>query len=169
MKKGQKTLEHFYRAVIVMEALQLDLRACAEVHEECYRPSCAAEITESLVVLPFGQLGERLTLDDDIANRQLDHHVHLEIGVHGLAFVHGVVLEFLVGGESGLGQLGAQRLLVDVLRETGSELLVHLEDATDDGVACLGEFGFAGFRDHMDGGFVIVHTIFISKPKMLLG
>ena len=147
-----------------MEAFQLDLRACAEVHEECYRPACTAEITESLVVLPFGQLGECLTLDDDVANLRLHHHVHLEIGVHLGAFVEGMVLEFLVGGESGCGKLGVQSLLVYILRQTGSELLVHLEDATDDGVACLGELTLLRLLHHMYNCFVL-HCLFFYVIK----
>ena len=151
-----------------MEALQLDLRACAEVHEECYRPSCAAQVPKSLVMLPFGQLGERLTLDDDIANRRLHHHVHFEEGFHGLTFVQGMVLEFLVGGESGLGQLGAQRLLVDVLRETGSELFVHLKDATDDAIACFGQLTLLRFGNHMYNCFVLHYGLFLNHKGTII-
>ena len=114
-------------------------------------------------MLPFGQLGERLTLDDDVANLRLHHHVHLEEGFHGLAFVEGMVLEFLVGGESGCGEFGVQSLLVDVFRETCSKLFVHLEDAADDviGVSAelLGEVGVCrlelmyGIVGHVVGGF----------------
>ena len=94
---GQKSKD-FYLAIVVVEPLQLDLGAGAEIDEKRSRIAGTAEVTERLVMLLLRQLGQSLALDDDIAYGCLHNKVHLEEGLERLALVHRVVLEFLVGG-----------------------------------------------------------------------
>jgi hypothetical protein len=43
---------------------------------------------------------------------------------------------------------------------------MNLLHATDDAIGGFHQFGLAGFRDHMDGGFVIVHcSCFLYNQK----
>ena len=147
-------LEHFYLAIVVVEPLQLDLGAGAEIDEKRSRITGTAKVAERLVMLLLRKLGQSLALDDDIADGCLHDKVHLEEGLKRLALVHRVVFEFLMGGQSGAVQLVEERFLVDILRESGAQGFVHLEDSSDDGVTRVDEFRLAGFRDHMDGGFV---------------
>lgn len=152
--KKAKKLKYLYLAIVVVEPLQLDLGAGAEIDEESSRIAGTTKVTERLVMLLLRQLGQCLALDDDIADGRFYDKVHPEEGLERLALVHRVVLEFLVGGQSGGVQLVEERFLVNVLRESGAQGLVHLEDSSDDGVTRVDEFRLAGFRDHMDGGFV---------------
>lgn len=96
--KKAKKLKYLDLAVIVMEPLQLDLGAGAEIDEKRSRITGTAKVTERLVMLLLRQLGESLALDDDIADGCLHDKVHLEEGLERLALVHRVVLEFLMGG-----------------------------------------------------------------------
>ena len=65
--KKAKKLKYLDLAVIVVEALQLDLGAGAEIDEKRSRITGTAEVTERLVMLLLRQLRQSLALDDDIA------------------------------------------------------------------------------------------------------
>ena len=82
----------------------MDLGAGAVIDEESSRITGTAEVTERLVMLLLRQLRQSLALDDDIADGCLHDKVHLEEGLERLALVHRMVLEFLVGGQSGAVQ-----------------------------------------------------------------
>lgn len=96
--KKAKKLKYLDLAIVVVEPLQLDLGAGAEIDEESSRITGTAEVTERLVMLLLRQLRQSLALDDDIADGCLHDKVHLEEGLERLALVHRMVLEFLVGG-----------------------------------------------------------------------
>ena len=55
-------------AIRIMVALDLGAAFRAEIHEYPYWELGSAEIAESLVVLPFGELRDSFALDDDVAN-----------------------------------------------------------------------------------------------------
>ena len=96
--KKAKKLKYLDLAVIVVEALQLDLGAGAEIDKKRSRITGTAKVTERLVMLLLRQLGQSLALDDDIAYGCLHDKVHLEEGFEWLPFIDRMILLFLMGG-----------------------------------------------------------------------
>ena len=151
--------KYFDNTIIVVESLQLHFRTRAKIDEYRNRPACASEVSERLVMLLFGQSGERLTLNNDKADWQLHHHIHLHVGVHGLPLVQWMVLKLLVSCEPCCDQLSIECLLIDIFRQTCAKQLIHLKDAADNAVGGLNQFVALGLRDNMYGFSILGYHI----------
>ena len=133
-----------------MEVITLNLRdrPRAEVHQNSYRKLRGPQIAKGLELFALPYLGDALTLDDDIAARHTHHEIHLDERLQWFALEKRMVLILLLHLEPLMAQTLAESLLVDILRQSGTQILLHIVHAADDGVnvvdkrlAYLGVYG----------------------------
>ena len=89
-------LKYVQGVAVEVETLDLGAAFCAEIDKDCNRPSGCTQIAESLIVLFLGQLRQRLTLNDNIADGRFYHQIHLEEGFERLTIEERMVLQFLM-------------------------------------------------------------------------
>ena len=119
-----------------MEVITLNLcdRPRAEVHQNSYWEFRSPQIAEGLELFALPYLGDALALDDDIAARHTYHEIHLDERLQWLTLEERMVLILLLHLKTLMAQTLAECLLVDVLRQPGAQILLHIVHAADNGI-----------------------------------
>lgn len=119
-----------------MEVITLNLcdRPRAEVYQNGNRELRSPQVAKGLELFALPYLGDAFTLDDDIAARHTHHEIHLDERLQWFALEKRMVLILLLHLKTLMAQTLAESLLVDILRQSGTQILLHIVHAADDGI-----------------------------------